>query len=387
MKHKQQILYIFQQIFYWLSYCTLVGFASVYLIGKGFADSQIGLLLASTNLISVLVQFIISRFFISKLHLKTLLQAFVVSMIVLSTVLIVVKPPVMITVLIFALIQTLHMSLLPYVNSLGLAYEKEYASVDFSIARGFGSMGFAFASFGIGKVLNVKSVDILPLFVAVFLILLYITLLFSPKESQGDKEQNHKANDDFFKRYPKFLILIIALILVFTFHNFINAYLPQIVTSVGGNSADLGLALMIGGLSELPAMFMYTKLSTYKKHSFWVIVSFITYLIRSVILISLMSVVQIQFAQVLQALSFALLLPSVSYLLQDILLVKDQVFGQTLFTISMTLGGVFGTLFGGFSIDFFGVKGMLVLGSLLCLCALILMVSYLKAKEKVMIHS
>lgn len=386
MKLKHQFLYILQQVFYWITYCTLVGFASVYLLGKGFTDSQIGILLASTNLISVFVQFIASKLLVPRYHLKTLLQFISISILGVCLLLVIVKPSVFVSILLFATVQTLHMSMLPYINSLGLAYETDFENVDFSVARGFGSMGFAFASFGIGKLLNTYEVDIVPLLALLFSMGFILIISISPADKRLKHEETQSSKSNFFKKYPRFIFLIFALILVFTFHNFINAYLPQIVSSVGGNSGDVGLSLMIAGLCELPAMFMYTKLSRFKSHSFWVMTSFLSYLVRSMILVSIGSVLQVQSAQILQAFSFALLLPSISYLLQEILEVKDRVFGQTLFTIAMTLGGVFGTLFGGFAIDLFGVRGMLMGGVAICCAAALLMLIYLRKKKiKVMI--
>lgn len=382
MKIKTKIVYILHQVLYWSIYCCLIGYASVYLMEANFSDASIGIFLALANFISVASQFLISKFIADRVSLVSLLKVSYIIMFGLGVALITNLLPQGLMIVLYGLVIIMHMTLLPYVNSLGLYYERVDQNLDFSFSRGFGSMSFAITSFMLGKVLTHSSARLLPVIASLLLVGLILIMYLSPHDRIETHHQQALVSESIYKKYPMLLLFMLSIILVFTYHNFINAFLPQIVTYVGGDNSVVGTALMIAGLMELPAMFFYSILSRKTSHAFWVVVSFVSYLLRSLAFIILGNVMGVYGAQAMQALSFALLLPSVSYFLKDLLTDSEQVQGQTAFTISMTIGGIFGNLVGGFILDKTGVAGMLQSGVLICSIALITFIIFLKGVNK-----
>ena len=50
------ILYSFLHFLYWAAVCAANGFASIYLLDKGFSNSQIGITVAIGNILGVILQ-------------------------------------------------------------------------------------------------------------------------------------------------------------------------------------------------------------------------------------------------------------------------------------------------------------------------------------------
>ena len=70
------------------------------------------------------------------------------------------------------------------------------------------------------------------------------------------------------------------------------------------------------------------------------------------------NVMTMYLAAMLQIGSFALYIPSSVYYVNETMLDQDKFKGQAVMTATNTLGGVFGSLFGGFLIDNAGVGAM-----------------------------
>lgn len=382
MKYKNQVLYSLSQICYWAIYCSLIGYASVYLIEQGFQDASIGLLLAFLNLLSVALQFLISHYLSSKISLRKIIAVSLILMLIMAGLIAIINLPSLIQIILYSVMVLIILTLLPYINSLGLAYEVSLKDIDFSLARGFGSLAFALTSFGLGKMLLNTSSTVLPLVAGILTLLLFLVIVISPKEITIISESTQHQSQSIYKKYPKILLFMISIILVFTYHNFINAFLPQIVASVNGDSAIVGTALMIAGIMELPAMIYYSKLTKYKSNAYWLIFSLIAYVVRSIVYLGMSSYLGVYIAQVLQAISFALLLPAVSYYLKDYFEDHEQIQGQTAFTIAMTVGGIGGNLLGGTLLSLLGVKGMLLVGSLFTFVSVTLMIVFVKDSIK-----
>ena len=59
--------------------------------------------------------------------------------------------------------------------------------------------------------------------------------------------------------FPDFVVLGFSFL--FTFHTMINSFLAQIFENIHGGSKEVGIALMIAALCELPGMIFLNSLS------------------------------------------------------------------------------------------------------------------------------
>ncbi len=62
MEKKLNIKYAFTQGLYWMIYCVFLGYASVYLLDKTYTNTQIGFIMATGFLCSILLQQIVAAY-------------------------------------------------------------------------------------------------------------------------------------------------------------------------------------------------------------------------------------------------------------------------------------------------------------------------------------
>ena len=175
---------------------------------------------------------------------------------------------------------------------------------------------------------------------------------------EKEPEQNDAGLIVFAGRYKNFMLTLAGITLLFTFHNMNNAYLIKVIENVGGTSADMGRMLSIAAVTELPVMFLFSRISKHFKSSTLLMVSSAFFAIRAAGFMLAGNVMTMYLAAMLQIGSFALYIPSSVYYVNETMLDQDKFKGQAVMTATNTLGGVFGSLFGGFLIDNAGVGAM-----------------------------
>ena len=154
------------------------------------------------------------------------------------------------------------------------------------------------------------------------------------------------------------MLTLAGVTFLFTFHNMNNAYLIKVIENVGGTSADMGRMLSIAAVTELPVMFLFSRISKHFKSSTLLIVSGIFFAMRAAGFMLAGNMMIMYLAATLQIGSFALYIPSSVYYVNETMLDQDKFKGQAVMTATNTLGGVFGSLLGGFLIDHAGVGAM-----------------------------
>ena len=132
----------------------------------------------------------------------------------------------------------------------------------------------------------------------------------------------------------------------------------QIITNVGGTSADLGRLLAIAAITEIPVMFLFSRIVKHVKSSALLVVSSIFFILKAFGYFAAGNIALMTIAAVMQMGSFALYISASVYYVNEVMEERDKFKGQALMTGTNTLGGVFGSLFGGFLIDNAGVGAM-----------------------------
>ncbi len=368
------------QAIYWMVFCSIHSYAAVFLSSLGFASTNIGLVIAISSLISVFAQPIVGSWIDqnNKVRLKKASVILVAMAFVASVSLIVILSSLSIALLFYMLALIFTITLQPLFSALILQLKEKQENVSFGVSRAFGSLAFAGASAFIGSTVEKSTASVIPyitsvLLLALFLIVVNFPVLIGSKKSDKDHEQSMTVTDPLDipekfvrrvkKQYPTFLWVIFGLSFIFIFHSMANVFLVKIVQAVGGTQREFGFALSLMAMVEIPVMMgsgiLIRRFGTRKLFTF----SMVFYVIRSIALLMAGNIVAIYFAQLLQALSFALYIPiSVAYV-GEIMAKYDRVKGQTLVVSATTLGSVTGSLLGGIVIDMFGVPQMLVIGA------------------------
>ena len=364
------------QGFYWMMFCSVIGYLSTYLLSNDFNNSQIGAILAISNIIAVILQPIIADFVDKqkKISLTTILCCFITTILILSITLTLIGKNFIILCFIITPIITVITVIHPLINSLSFIYEKDGILINFGLARGIGSLSYAVVSIIIGNFIELFSPTIIPMFYVITIlgILIFVStfrlpkskndVMASPKERVENPTKNKTSIVIFIKKYKKFMIMLSGAVFILFDHSLINNFFAQIVYDIGGNNAQMGRAISLCAAVELPMMVLFNKLKdkincgTLLKLSgvLFTVKHFITYVADS---ISLLYV-----AQLFQLVSFGLFLPAAVYYVKQIMDEFDATKGQAFVTIAITLGSVFAGLVGGRILDLYGVSTMLFIG-------------------------
>lgn len=65
------------------------------------------------------------------------------------------------------------------------------------------------------------------------------------------------------------MVVLLGCILIFMSHSLINSFNYQIAMAKGGGSGEMGNAMTISAVSELPTMFLFGYLLKKKSSVFW----------------------------------------------------------------------------------------------------------------------
>ena len=155
--------YALIQGLYWAIYCLMVGFASVFLLDRGFTNGQIGLVLGLSYLLSAMLQPVVGALFSRRgVHLNFAIACAYVPVAVLSLVMLTLPIGKAALAVILVLFFTIQSMMQPSVNALHQSFESEGRPVNFGLARGVGSAAYALSSFAMGRLLARFSPSILP---------------------------------------------------------------------------------------------------------------------------------------------------------------------------------------------------------------------------------
>lgn len=364
------------QGFYWMIFCPIVAFASVYLLSRDFSNKKIGWVMAVSSVLAIVLQpalgALIDRFV--KLSLKGVLTTLSILCVAMLAGIIFFNTGLVMMAIFYGGIVALLYTMQPLVSSLAFEYINAGHNVNFGVTRAAGSICFAVLSTMLGVWLKTYSTAILPI-IGLILFTGYVLLILSfPKVKKSDIQTYHvedvyKQNEaeptvGFLRRYERFVPFLIGVAFIFLFHTVINTFLPQILRPLGGNDTNLGISLTIAAVAELPAFLGFSFIASKINTRSLMKLSGFAYVFRSLLYLFAVSVWMINIGQLFQAVSFAVFIPASVYYINEIMGEKDKVKGQTFVTGTITMGGFFGSVIGGWLLDRYDVTAMLIFGSI-----------------------
>lgn len=359
------------QFFFWFAFGNVTNFASVYLLDCGMTNTQIGILSAAACVISVLIQPMLAGY-ADKEHspsLKVIISAFSLVQILLGVLLyITYQKTVVLTGLFYGCAIVIIQMLTPFVNALGTESIRQGKKLNFSIARGLGSVGYAVMAFTLGRILSrfgagAQSVSMIIVSLA-FLISVGSYPFRKERKPDTETEKENSGNPiSFFRKYKSFGYALLGCILVYISHIFLNSFTYQITVSKGGGSGEMGTAMAIASLVELPIMFLFTFMLRKAKSVVWFRISGIFFTLKTLGTLLAWNVTSFYAVQLFQMFGWALITVSSVYYVDSIMMEKDKIKGQTYMTMSYTIASVIGSLAGGTLLDWCGVSGMLIAGT------------------------
>ena len=389
----ENIKYCFLLGTHTMMFCVGFGYATSYLQNLNVPDGAIGISISVFALLGALFQFILGRVAdkSSRWNFKNLIILLASIQLASSLALPFLTSFSVISTILFGLVLLLTYSMLPLLNSVSFFYAACNLKVDFGIARGVGSMAYGVISIILGKAVTSFGTGCIPFFAAAVALALLIeaSLLPSPagytiakNKPENDVNTNSTLSNDapaethdnsdrkkqrpLIFRYPAFMLMIFGVTVVMVFHNMNITYLVRIIEKTGGNSTNLGIALGISAVMEIPSLLFYGKLSKHAPSRILLLISCGVFSLKALLFCVAGNVTAVYLIQGLSIGAFGLLAASKVYYAHDTFEEKDIVTGQALVSMTEAVGMVMGSFFGGRIINASGINGVLWGGFVIC---------------------
>ena len=333
--------YAGSQIFYFAAFAAMMGYASVFLLDKGCSNSQIGIALALSSIIAVLLQPMLASFADNhkNIEIRNIMAPIILVVIALSAILYLIPGSALFVLFLVVTIFSIMSSIMPLMNSLAFAFEQHGIEINYGLARGLGSVAYAIASLALGHIVESFSPGILPLFYILFTVLLFIVvkMFVLPKEFKNDVEQVETLQEEteqlsfgkFCMKYKKFILFLVGFVLVYFAHTIINNFFIQIITNIGGTSADMGNAVFVAAMLELPTMAFFSKMSEKINCGTLIKFSILMFCVKHALTYFATNMIMIYLAQVCQMFAYALFIPASVYYVNEKIALADRVKGQS----------------------------------------------------------
>lgn len=382
---------------YWMLYSLVGSFVSVFLLGRGYSNTEIGTIMAAASITAIIFQPVLADISdkIRKITLITLIQIQIGVMLVLSICLIVLKSRSVFLSIAFIALYSWHTIVQPLVNSLCYYLQRSGYKINFGICRSAGSLLYAAITAVMGKIVDLYGIDTIPYTALVLCILIIFCLKATGKSYKkactagtdcevkaADKNIKVISMKEFLKNNRLYFVFSTGVIGIFFANSGINTFMIQITESVGGNEADMGMLLGYMAALEIPGLILYDRLREKFSIKTLLGVSCAGFLIKIFIMYISHSVMMLYVAMTFQLIAFGLYLAAMVDFINSIMDRGEAVRGQAVYTIMVTVGTVLSSLAGGWILDEYSVKMFLGIATVLTAAGGIIIYVFSRKIEK-----
>lgn len=400
---------------YWMIYGIVSSFASVFLLGRGYRNTEIGIILAAANVVAVVLQPLIADLAdrSKRLSLAGIMQIMTVMMMLMTVGLFTLQRKSLALSVVFVLLIAWHTVIQPLLHSLNFKLEESGAHINFGIARSTGSLAYSVLMAVLGTLVEQHGIEVLPVGGEVIMAMMLLSLILTKvqfdktkaqndaqaarillkeegirqeeKEEKAEKEKTEKRKEKkeekkeaelaadcqeislrtFVRKNGMFLFVNIGVLGLFFSNSVMNNYLMQIVADVGGDSADMGRILSVMAFLEIPTMVFFDRLRKRFTCQTMLKVGAVGFTVKIVVCHLASSVGMILFAQIFQLTAFGLFLPAMVHFIDEVMERGEAVKGQAVFTMMITLTTIFSSIAGGAILDISGAKMLTLVSSVI----------------------
>ena len=339
-------------------YLAIVGFSSVFLRYRGMNDMQIGILLAMGTVLSIITQPVLGSLAdkMKNLRLSTVTAVFHIAMIPLAVFLMAFSKHVVPVAIAFMLLRYLISASDPFETSMAMEMVNHGYPVNFGLARGIGSAGYAVSSFLMGKAVAGWGEEvIMPCVIVLSLITTVILFTFrlpagAKALSETEKKQQEKETlglFDFMRKNLRFCIFILGVALLFYCHEVRADYMYQIMLNIGCTAEQYGTITAYTATVEMPAMLCFSLLLKRFRARTLMLFSAVCLVLRTLVICYAPNLLWMYLGATMQVVSYGLFVPSSVYYVNELVGEANRNKGQTFLSMGMSISAVLATLIGG----------------------------------------
>ena len=386
MKKTLTLKYTLQQMAYWATAAGVMSFATAFLLEKGFAASQIGILLASGNLLSCAFQPILAQRAdkIGGNIIKWLIAGLTVFCVFCFGIVQLLALPQWAFGLLYLLGVFTFDAMMPLYNAISVMYNANGYRINYGVGRGIGSLAYAVSALVIGKVMAAFGAEWM-VWIALMLLVANIGLTLAyPQIEQVQKEERKsecRSISVFFVRYKWYCVSLLGIIFLGMFHAMTENYLIEIVRPLGGDSGSVGIALFVATAIEMVVLVNLDTVRRYISDNMLLKIGGLSFLLKSVLFLIAPNVLSIYLIQILQAPSYSFVSPIQMYYANNKVHMADMVKGQAFITASYTLGCAIGNFTGGQILQIANVRIMMMAGVLMAAAGTLILFATVNKKD------
>lgn len=399
---KLNVCYSLLQILFNGAYCGIAGYASAFLLNAGFSNLEIGTITSISTIIGLVVQpFIGDLVDRSKVITEKRINIFMFALTALCAVLLMLIGQKEVTAVLYVVMTCALTVEIALAVALAFVYINRGDHINFSLGRGFGSLGYSAFSFILGQAAALWSPDVvIPICVGICLVAIGVLMVFPnvgkgltaaahptdengekitvTKEEQLEAKKQQKEQGEsliaFCKHNVRFVLYIVAVVLIFFPHMIHATYWFQYVQNIGGTVDLFGTMASVSALLEFPIMAAAPWLMRKFGLRPIMIFSGIWFPIK-VLLLGFGGMPTMWLAATIgQMFSFALFTPVSSYYASAITRPEDTNKVQLFLNFGRTAGTVFAAMIGGAMLDTVGFDALTITAAIIGAAGVVFMV-------------
>ena len=354
---------------YWMLYCVAAGFAGVFLLSRGYTNSQIGVILAVGHMLGLGLQPVMAAAADRAKTPVMVMGAMAGAVILTLSSFLVIPGRGLLTAGAYGLFLALTVTFQPLVNAFAFYLERQGTKVPFGFCRAIGSLAYAVLSAVLGA-LTVRAgagavpVSGLCVIAGMAGLMVWFGRVRAPRAPDSPAEPDGKGG----VKSGRFILFLVGTALVFISHAFMNNFTIQIVRGVGGDSGDMGLLGAYMAMLELPAMLLFDRLHRRFSCAGMLRVAAVFFAVKCVLTLAAGSMPGLYGALIFQALSFGLFVPASVRYAGELAGAGNVNRLQASITAMISVGNICASMGGGVLIDGVGMKAALAVASA-CACA------------------
>jgi MFS transporter, PPP family, 3-phenylpropionic acid transporter len=380
---------------YWANVAAQSVYAVVILQSRGFSNMLIGIIIAARALSSVILQPMVATF-VDKIKKRIPIKYFNLALIVIAFVanliLLLSGSSLALAILAFALFGCSENILAAMNDALAIQYINGGYPINYSLARGTGSLVFAVACLPLAWIVRNYSNDWILilhgiLLVTEFLIVLPFQNYPGPADGVTEKVRPSSGKQ---KSYWKIIsgsvplmVYLVSSTCIYMSNNTIYQYMVNILTNVGGRKEDVGLAMFIQVACQFPMSLIYKRVVRYFGVRRLLVFSYFIMAVRQVLLNIAWSPTAVQGFLFIELIAGSLMIPSEVFYINQIVDPEDVVKGQSLIRIVPSgIGLLLASLIGGSLLDASGATGLLRFSLILATSGFLIMAAYMLIQSR-----
>lgn len=379
---------------YWMFYVVAGIFVSVYMLGKGYSNTSIGVVIAVGNIMAVFMQGIIANITdrSQRVNNITVIKVMLIVLFILTAAVLAIGQKSLVLTVVYTALIVVHTALHPFVNALSFTLGESGEYVSFGIGRSIGSFSAAVLGLVMGYLATDFGVDAIPFSGILILLLMEAVMLITGRHyksmcavkgietagSEGEGQEDKIGFLEFIGRNLGFMLLSLGVVALFFGNVILENFTIQIVESIGGNTEQMGIVIFVMSILEMPAMLLFDKLKERFSYVFLLRVSAIFFAAKIVMIYMAQSMTFIYIAQLNQMLGYGLMFPAMVGFIDNIMSKGEAVRGQAMFTTAITAGNVLGCVFGGRILDVSTAKTLLLISSIITVAGTVIICTIIR---------